>query len=456
MSSLFGIMSVALGALRASQGALEATSNNVANANTPGFSRQRAVLVPGDPVTEGSLTFGTGVMLQRLESVRDPLLELRLDQESQHNSQLDSLVSSLQPIEVMFSDSNSGLGDGITKFFNSLNQLSTDPASLTLRQGVLAAASNLANVFHSTASNMQLQRSNLDLNVGQAVVQVNQLTIQIAQLNHQIGTLEHVGQDGGALVDKRTQAIRQLAQLIDVSTIQTGNGIALTTSNGTALVAGDQSLALTAQLQPDGMLHVFSQAQDLTAQLTGGKLAGLLQVRDQSIPSLLGNLDTLAAGLANGLNSANRGGFDLSGAVGGDLLVPPPASGRGAAASFALAINDASLLAASSDGSPGSGGNLAVLSALHDQATIQGRTPTEFYADLVASVGSEVSSGTAQLDASQLILRQLQDQRGAISGVSLDEEAANLLQYQRAYQAAARVITAVNDILDSAIHLGKD
>lgn len=456
MSSLFGIMSVALGALRASQGALEATSNNVANANTPGFSRQRAVLVPGDPVTEGSLTFGTGVMLQRLESVRDPLLELRLDQESQHNSQLDSLVSSLQPIEVMFSDSNSGLGDGITKFFNSLNQLSTDPASLTLRQGVLAAASNLANVFHSTASNMQLQRSNLDLNVGQAVVQVNQLTIQIAQLNHQIGTLEHVGQDGGALVDKRTQAIRQLAQLIDVSTIQTGDGIALTTSNGTALVAGDQSLALTAQLQPDGMLHVFSQDQDLTAQLTGGKLAGLLQVRDQSIPSLLGNLDTLAAGLANGLNAANRGGFDLSGAVGGDLLVPPPASGGGAAASFALAANDASLLAASSDGSPGSGGNLAVLSAVHDQATIQGRTPTEFYADLVASVGSEVSSGTAQLDASQLILRQLHDQRGAISGVWLDEEAANLLQYQRAYQAAARVITTVNDILDSAIHLGKD
>ncbi len=455
MSGLYGSLSVALSALIANQQALETSANNVANANTPGFSRQRPVLVPGDPVVLGRLTFGTGVVLQKLESLRDPILELRLDRETQNQGKLDSTLSALQQVQVNFSGTDSGIGDAISKFFDSVQQLSTDPTNLSLRQGVLTAAGNLATAFNTTSSNLQRQRSNLDLNVVQTVGQINTLSSQIAGLNEQITNLENVHQDASAFIDQRGTLIRQLSSLVDVSVIQTEHGITLTTSNGTPLVAESRSFQLTTQLTGGGIHDIFAGTVDITANLPSGKLGGLLDTRDTRIPALQTSLDQLAVGLATALNTAHRGGFDLNGNAGGDLFVPPPAGGAGAAAGLAVAITDPALLAASSDGTPGSNGNLTVLSAVHDQAVAGGQTPLDFYSNMVFKVGSDTGNASADLNASQLILRQLEDQRGAISGVSLDEEAANMVRYQTAYQAAARVVSTVNTMLDAAVNLGR-
>jgi flagellar hook-associated protein 1 len=455
MSGLYGSLSVALSALLANQQALETSANNVANANTPGFSRQRPVLVPGDPVILGSLSFGTGVVLQKLQSLRDPILELRLNQEMQSQGKLDSTLGALQQIQVMFSGTDSGIGDAISKFFDSLQQLSTDPSSLSMRQGVLTAASNLATTFNTTSQNLQSQRANLDLNVVQTVGEINTLTAQIAGLNQQITTLENVHQDASAFVDKRTNLILQLSNLVDVSVIQTEHGISLTTANGTALVAEGRSFALVAGIASDGTQHILAQGRDITGSLVAGKLGGLLEMRDQRIPGLQGNLDQLAAGLANALNVAHRSGFDLNGNAGGDLFVPPPAGGIGAAAALSVAITDPALIAASSDGAPGGNGNLAVLAAVHDQAVVAGQKPLDFYSRVVFQVGSDTANTAADLDASSLILSQLENQRAGISGVSLDEEAANMARYQTAYQAVARVVTTVNDMLDTAVNLGR-
>src|ERR1700739_2293176 len=133
MSSLFGTLSIAVSGLLAEQGALDITTNNVANANTPGYSRPRPVLVEGDPVPVGPLLFGSGVLLQAVQSVRDPILELRLNEETQQQSQLDTMVSAMQQIEVMFSGSTGDIGSQITNFFGSLQQLSTNPASTSAR-----------------------------------------------------------------------------------------------------------------------------------------------------------------------------------------------------------------------------------------------------------------------------------------------------------------------------------
>jgi flagellar hook-associated protein 1 FlgK len=454
MSGLYGSLSTALSALLASQSALETSANNVANANTPGYSRQRPVLVPGDPVVLGQLTFGTGVVLQKLESLRDPILELRLNQETQNEGNLNSTLGALQQIQVQFSGTDSGIGNAITQFFDSLQQLSTDPTNLALRQGVLTAAGNLTTAFNTTAHNLQTQRGNLDLNVVQTVGQINTLTGQIAGLNQQITNLENLHEDASTFVDQRGVLIRQLSNLVNVSVIKTERGITLTTANGTPLVAQERSFPLTTQIAAGGIHKVFAGTVDITGLLPAGKLGGLLDVRDTRIPALQTNLDQLAAGLATALNTAHRGGFDLNGTAGADLFVPPPVVG--AAAALRVAITDPALLAASSDGTPGSNGNLAVLSAVHDQAVIAGQKPLDFYSRLVFQVGSDTANATADLDASQLILRQLEDQRAAISGVSLDEEAANIVRYQTAYQAAARVVTTVNTMLDSAVNLGKD
>jgi flagellar hook-associated protein 1 FlgK len=154
------------------------------------------------------------------------------------------------------------------------------------------------------------------------------------------------------------------------------------------------------------------------------------------------------------VNTAHRSGFDLNGTAGTDLLVPSAAGGAGAAAALSVSITDPTLLAASSDGTPGNNGNLAVISAVHDQAVAAGQKPLDFYSRLVFQVGSDTANAAADLSASQLILRQLEDQRASVSGVSLDEEAANIVRYQTAYQAAARVISTVNSLLDTAVNLG--
>ncbi|MGA8068747.1 MAG: flagellar hook-associated protein FlgK, partial [Terriglobales bacterium] len=301
----------------------------------------------------------------------------------------------------------------------------------------------------------QTQRGNLDLNVVQSVSAVNTLTSQIAGVDQQIESLKNAGDDPSTLVDTQTNLIRQLSALVNVSVVPTDQGISVTTGNGTTLVSGSQSFALTTESSA-GAQHIFSGSHDITGTLTGGSLAAVIQTRDQEIPSLGNSLDQLAAGLANGLNSANATGTDLNGAPGGNIFAPPPPGGVGAAAALQVSITDPALIAASSDGSSGSNGNLAALAAVATTPLANGQTPIASYSSLVFQIGNATSNTSADADSSNLILQQLQDQRGSVSGVSLDQEASNLIQYQTAYQAAARVVSAVDSLLADAVNLGID
>ena len=456
MSGLFGTLNIALSSLATSQDALETTANNVANANTPGYSRQVPVLEAGAPVIYGSLALGTGVVLDKIQSLRDPILEIQLNQQTQQNSYLNSQLTDLQQIQSGFSSSATGIGADITNFFNSLQQLSPDPTNLSLRQSVLTSAGNLATDFNTASTNLQTQRGNLDQSVTEDVNQINTLTSEIANLNSQISALQNTGGGTNALVDQQTNLIRQLSGLVDVQSIPSGNGgVTLTTSNGTTLVAGIQSFALSTKTGSDGAQHVFSGSQDLTNTLTGGSLAGTIQIRDRQIPSVLNQLDQLASGLATAVNTANAKGYDLSGKAGGNIFAAPPAGATGAAASIKVAISDPSLIAASSDGTEGSNGNVANLQAVGTSQVVNGATPIDAYSNLVFQIGDATSSASAGADASSQILQQLQDQRNSVSGVSLNEEAANMVQYQTAYQAASRVVTTINNLLLDAVNLGE-
>jgi flagellar hook-associated protein 1 FlgK len=290
---------------------------------------------------------------------------------------------------------------------------------------------------------------------------VNSLTSQIASVDQQISSLQSAnegsasGSGDGTLVDTQNNLIQQLSALIDVQVIPTGQGITLATSNGTTLVSGSQSFALTTQAD-DSVQHILSGSQDITNSLTGGSLAGLIQVRDQEIPSIGSSLDQLAAGLATSLNAANAKGTDLNSAVGGNIFAPPPVSGMGAAATLTVSMTDPSKIAASSDGTTGSNGNLATLLAVADTALANGQTPIDSYANVVSQVGSATANTSADADSSNLILQQLQDENGSVSGVSLNEEAANLIEYQTAYQSAAKVVSTINLLLLDAVNLGMD
>ena len=298
MSSLNASLATALSGLAAEQAAMEATANNVANANTPGYSREVPVLVSSDPIVQGSLTFGTGVTLKSIESIRDPILESQIQQETQTQGQLSALVSALTQTQTNFTSTSGDIGTAISKFFDSVNQMSTSPSDLSLRQGVLTAAGNVATAFNVASDRVSSQRSGLNQSVDQIVGQINQLTVQIAKLNSQISRLTAVGQSGGTFVDQRTQLINQLSSLIDVSVIPTNHSITLTTANGTALVAEQESYQLATEPSASGMEHVYAQGSDITSTIVSGQLGGVLEARDQAIPGIVTQLDTLAAGFA--------------------------------------------------------------------------------------------------------------------------------------------------------------
>jgi len=264
-----------------------------------------------------------------------------------------------------------------------------------------------------------------------------------------------VGQSAGTFIDQRTQLIDQLSSLVDVSVIPSDNTLTLTTSSGTALVAGQQSFQLSTQPDTSGSQHIFAEGRDITSTIVSGQLGGELQARDQQIPSIQAQLDTLAAGLANAVNAVQTSGYDLNGnsSTKNNLFTPPPASTTGAAASLSVAITDPALIAASSDGSAGSNGNAEAMYGLSNQAIISGQSPTTFYSGIVFNIGNAVANTSAAQNASSLVLQQLNDQRSSISGVSLDEEAANMMRYQQAYAASAEVISSINTMMEAVINM---
>jgi flagellar hook-associated protein 1 FlgK len=447
-------MWIAAEALGADQGAIDATSNNIANQNTPGYTREVPVLTEADPTVEGNITYGDGVVLQQIESIRDQVLQIQIADQTQQQSSAQAQYNALQQVQTPFSDPTQGIGADFTAFFNSISQLSTDPTNMTDRQAVLSAAQTLASDFNSTEQNLDSIQSGLNQSVVQNVTQINTLTQQIAQINVQVGDMQKLVQDPGSLGDQETQLIQQLSQLTNVNEVQTENGLTLTTGNGTPLVVGDQSFALQTTAGPSGMTDISSQGKDITSSLQGGQLGGNLQVRDTVIPGLLSQLDNLASQFATSFNAAQASGYDLNGKAGQALF--SDTTGAGAASNLTVAIADPSLIAASSDPTSGSGsnGNVANLLAVQNQALPSGESPMDAYANLVSQTGTLTDQAQAEVTASTASLNQLNDQLGSVSGVNIDEETTNLMNYQRAYEAAARVVTTVDELTQSVLDMG--
>jgi flagellar hook-associated protein 1 FlgK len=454
MSSISSILSSAAQSLLADTGALQVTNNNIANANTPGYSRQVAVFQEAAPTNDGNSSVGNGVVLEGYQSVRDELVSNQIQQETQSHSSANAQLNTLQQIEPTFTTSTEDIGTEISARFTSLSSLSTNPTSSAERQGVLAAGNNLVTAFNTASNVLTTQQSALNSPVGQDVSQINQLTQQIAALNPQIAELTATGQNGGSLQDQQNQLVLKLSTLTNVSTTQTANGETLTTANGTPLVVGSQSYALQTATGSDGMQHVLDHnGADVTASLSSGDLGGTIQIRDKTIPGLLSQLDTLANQFGAAFNAAQAKGFDQKGVAGGNFFTLPTTV-AGSAGAISMAITNPTGIAASSDGSAGSNGNLPNLSAVQTNVLSAGNTPGEAYANLVYQVGSLTSNANAESTATTASLLQLNDQLSSVSGVSIDEEATNLITFQTAYQAAARVISTMQAMFSVTLTMG--
>jgi len=455
MASLGSVLSIAIQSLQAADGGLQVTNNNIANANTPGYTRQQVVLHESAPATSGDFTAGDGVTLVGYQSVRDELIQSRILQETQAQSGANAQLSSMQQIQPTFATSTNDVGTEMSALFASISSLGTNPTSSASRQAVLTAGQNLATAFNTASNTLTTQQAGLNAQVTNDVGQINQLAQQIAALNPQIVQQNAISdvQNGGALQDQQDQLILQLSALTNVNVTQTNNGITVTTGNGTALVVAGQSFALSTTAGTNGMQQVLDpNGANITSQLTGGDLGGSLQTRDTTIVGLQNQLDTLANEFASAFNAAQSKGYDQNGNVGQNFFTIP-ATTSGSAANIQMAITDPTLLAASSDGTSGSDGNLANLSAVQTNTLPSGQTPAGTYSSLVYQIGSITANANAESSATTSSLTQLTDQQNSVSGVSIDQESANLITYQQAYEAAARVVSTVQALMTATMSM---
>ncbi len=431
--------------LNAETGAMAITNNNIANVNTPGYSRQ-VVNLSSEALAGSGTSQDNGVTFAGFTSVRDELLQIGINQATSQSGSLNAQSASWAQIETGFSNTSSDVSSALSSFFSGISALSTSPGDSASRQSALSSAAQVVNAFHQAASTLTSAQTSADASISGTVQQINQLTTQIANLDGQISSLQQSGQDGGSIQDQRDELTTQLAQLVGVSSTSTGTTPTLTTANGTPLVVGDQAYALQTTTGADGKTAVVdANGQDITADITGGSLGGAITTRDESVPQVLGALDQLATQFASAVNTAQTQGYDQNGSP-GQAMFGLPTDGSSAAAGISLALSAGTAIAASSDGTTGSSGNLTNLLAVQTSALPSGQTPTATYANLVQAIGSSSATVKSDLTATTAALTQLTTQQASTSGVSVDEETTNLLRYQQAYQAAAQVINTVNNI----------
>jgi flagellar hook-associated protein 1 FlgK len=465
ISSAFSIIS---GALDADQAALNVVSNNVANANTTGYTEEVANFSQNQSIDVNGTSYGDGATETGSTSLRDRVLEQRLDQQQQLASASSTRLTALDSIQGLFTpDSGSttsstagDIGSDITSFYDSFSSLESEPTSSSARLDVLSTAKTLASDISSAATNLNTQRAGLDEDTTGVVSQVNSLTTSIAQLNLQIQAASPSAASG-TLEDQRQADLSSLSKLIGINQVTTAdNGVQITTTSGQLLIAGGVSNQLTSGTV-NGVTDYFVGSTDVTSQLTsgGGELGGYLTARDQDIPNAISSLDQLAYSISTTVNAQNNKGTDgdsVTGSTSSPLYIfNEPTTVAGSAVNMSVVMTDANQVAAAGAGEgTGDGSNAVDMYNLSKQTIVDGQTPSNYYSSFVSSLGSTVSGVSTESTAQAASVTQLQTQNDSLSSVNLDDEASTMTTLERSYQAASQVFTIINSVITSALNLG--
>jgi flagellar hook-associated protein 1 FlgK len=368
MGTISSALSLTAGALDADQAALSVVANNVANANTAGYTEETPTWKENTPIEVGGVSVGDGVTESGAASRRDLVLQERLDQQQQLASASSTRLAALNNIQALFtpdsgsSSSTAGdIGSDITSFFDSFSSLESNPANNALREQVLSSATTLAGDISGAASSLNAQSAALNQEASGVVSQVNSLTSAIAQLNLEIESASPHA-DAGTLEDQRQQDLSQLSQLVGISQVTTeNNGLSVTTTSGQLLVSEGQNFQLTTGTV-NGVTDFFLGGTDITTQLAsgGGQLGGYLTARDTDIPDALASLDQLAYSISTTVNAQNNSGTDLDGVTGTAanplFIFNQPTAVAGSAANMSVTMTDPGQIAAAGAGD-GAGDN---------------------------------------------------------------------------------------------------
>jgi flagellar hook-associated protein 1 FlgK len=451
MTGLFDTLSTAYTGLAASQLGSQVTGHNIANAATPGYNRQDLILTP----VPGAR--GVNADVQR---VSDALLAGQIWQEAASLGYHDTRASELERIERALGpiDENS-LSSALDQFFASWRELTAAPASTAARAQTLARAESLASRVQAAAADLAASQADADTQVVSLVATSNALSDQVADLNRSIAYAETHGETTYELRDQRDRAVAELAEILGATSFEDNDGHAnVTIAGGVALVQGATARHL--ETTPDattGLAHVRlsgSAAGNLDARITSGRMGALLDTRDNELVQRIGALDTWAFDLATAVNGQHQLGVGLDGVSGRDLFVPLAAV-AGAAENLAVAGLTGDQLGVALDAAslPGDSRGAEAIVALEGALVSGGKTLAGALGDLITAAGEASRSASQNREIADFRASELENLRQARSGVSIEEQMVMLTKYQRAFQAASRVIQTVDSMLQDLLSM---
>jgi flagellar hook-associated protein 1 FlgK len=508
--SIFATLGLGRLGLLAQQRAIQVTSNNIANLNTPGYTRQRAIFEPISPsFLPDGYPQGGGVRVSQVERVVDELLDAQLRQERSAQGFDTAREAGLARIEAMFQElevseelGGGGINAALTRFLAAFSDLAEHPADSTVRQGVIQSAAALVGLVRDADRRLAELQTDANRQMEQSVREINDIARDIAELNREIFATEAGGHgaEAASLRDARSQLLEQLAEKVDITSFERADGqVAVFVAGGFLLVDKDTAGALEVRTGASSTPGFFDVYHDLGGSVTGpitsriasGELGAAIDLRDTTAAGYRGSLDSFAYTLADRVNALHFptapatayglvddvqrrffvDGFQPASAAGTDFTQVAGTAARLAIHADLLAdprhvAAGVASLGAGLGAAPGDGENARALSELAVTAGAFYRTgdvpgaPSgasatlgDYHDGVLGQLGAELQSTRRALQQEELIVAQLEDRRGAVSGVSLDEEISNLIRFERAYQACSRIIQTADSLLERLLDI---
>ncbi len=533
------ILSIGANAAQLYKSALATVGNNIANLNTDGYTRQVANSIENTPTAKGSSYIGSGARLVSVTRAFNEFTESNLRDSGSELSAQDPMIQYADRIVDVLGAQNSGLADAFSKFFSSASNLSSDPASTTLRNVFIRDADGLAVRFRELASQLSGIQQETDDALSLQLTSFNELGKQLFSVNEQLKKRAKVDVQPPSLLDQRDRIMREMSKIAKIHVTESESGtvsIRLDNAGGTLFVDALNVATLSANFDTDiqggvEILADFNGAVGTTSSVTGGELGGILNFRSQILSPAIENLDALAVSTATEINAIQTNGIDATGTRGTNLF-DPNVDTLGASG-FSLLITEASKIAAAGlarvtantentgnakldysdivsgsavpdftlnysdaagytingaavtpdasgsfifggitfkvSGTPADGDSFSVsqntnavgdnksilaMSRLQNKQVLEGnRSLGDGYLDLVSDIGNASALAKISQEALQVVHDQAVAEKDKVSGVSLDQEAADLIRFQQAFQASAQVIQASNKMFDSLISI---
>ncbi len=467
MAKIGAMLDIGKRSMMNSQTALQTTSHNIANKATEGYSRQRVELQTAVPIGEGNIQLGMGNRAAAVTRTNNPFLEKQLQRETGNMGMQQGRETALTKMEQIFNEQmNKGLNQYVTDFFNSFRELSNNPESLTSRTMVKEAGEALTKDFKRVDTQLNDVQKDVDERVRNETLEVNKMAREIASLNQKIAEVEVQGMPANDQRDSRDLLLKKLNEKIDISYGQGDNGIVTVSTAGNALlVTGFESNELQISENPETQrLDIYYKPTGstppfrITDRIRGGSIGGALSVRDQVIPDFKDKIDEMAYKLADEVNKAHNQGFDRHSREGGDFF-SVPMDVKDAAKNIDLnnaIMEDVNRIAAGAKPGAVADNTVAnVISQIQHKQMMDGGSTTidDYYNSQVGRAGVLAQRAIKSRESQGNTLSQLNTLRESISGVSLDEETTNMVEFQRAFDASARVIRTADEMLETVLNL---